>query len=83
MRITFNHGKAGKYDGDDNMVMAATKNCYGYNWWLWTPFIRLRFKRYGIYFDSSWLCYWWGFFLNYKTPKEEPGGQLSPNQVGE
>lgn len=77
MKLSFNYGKAVRYNGKDDGV----KNHYGYNWWLWVPFIRLRVKKYGTYFDFSWLCYWWGVtFLPFYKETGEKGQELKANQ---
>ena len=73
MKITFNKGKSVKWKKED---IGLPKPAFGgFNWWLWIPFLRLRFKSYGIYFDTSWLCYWWSFNLLYRTPKYDPSCQ--------
>ena len=75
MKITFSYGKSVKWVKGD---FGHQKPAFGgFNWWLWAPFIRLRFKRYGIHFDFSQFCYWWSVFLSYHTPKEEHGNQAS------
>ena len=81
MKITFNKGIAAKWDGKDRMVDAARKRTFGYNWWLWIPFFRWRFLKWGQDFNFSWLNFWVGFIINYRWQKSWEEGENSSAQL--
>ena len=63
MRITFNKGIAGKWDGDVNL----TDHKFGRNWWFWFPRLHwnggVPWKRHVVDVTLNWLCFRAGFTI--------------------